>query len=211
MADKDIQKGDQVSWQWSSGRPGGTAAEIATEGEIAIQSKRGNTIKKNADADNPAVHIERPGNDVVKRASELDVEEKKSGPPQGAHAEKTEEKQTNGTDQKEDESRKGEKRKHDHDDVDTDAANNNAKTNGEKSHPTDPDSGEKDAKKQKTNGSSSSAPKQPEEAAQKKKPGRPKKGDEKPKPSAASGDKKDSKTRGPVNGDTVGSRTRSKT
>ncbi|KAI9693565.1 MAG: hypothetical protein M1820_009131 [Bogoriella megaspora] len=75
MADKEIKEGDEVSWQWSGGRPGGTAAEVAKEGEVAIQSHRGNTIKKNAEPDNPAVHVERPGNDVVKKASELDVEE----------------------------------------------------------------------------------------------------------------------------------------
>jgi hypothetical protein len=40
--------------------------------------KHDNTIKKNAAPDNPAVHIERSGNDVVKRASELNVEEKAS-------------------------------------------------------------------------------------------------------------------------------------
>ena len=50
-----------------------------TEGEIAIKTKRGNTVKKNAEPDNPAVHIERSGNDVVKRASELTVEQKASG------------------------------------------------------------------------------------------------------------------------------------
>jgi hypothetical protein len=68
-----------VSWQWGSGAPGGTVAEVAKEGEIAIESKKGNTIKKNADPENPAVHVERSGNDVVKRASELNVEEKADG------------------------------------------------------------------------------------------------------------------------------------
>ncbi|KAI9759804.1 MAG: hypothetical protein M4579_002103 [Chaenotheca gracillima] len=72
MADKNIKEGDEVSWQWSGGRPGGKAAKVKGEGEIAIKSKRGNTIKKNASPDNPAVHISRPGNDVVKRATELD-------------------------------------------------------------------------------------------------------------------------------------------
>ncbi|KAI9813725.1 MAG: hypothetical protein M1832_006098 [Thelocarpon impressellum] len=87
MADKNIKEGDEVSWKWSGGRPGGTVAETATEGEIAITSKRGNTIKKNASADNPAVHISRPGNDVVKRASELDKEgesKKEQEEPNGA-------------------------------------------------------------------------------------------------------------------------------
>ncbi|KAI4150796.1 MAG: hypothetical protein L6R39_002165 [Caloplaca ligustica] len=74
-----------VSWAYGGGRPGGEVAEKKDEGEIAIQSKRGNTIKRNADPDNPAVHITRPGNDVVKRQSELDVEEKTAeGGDQGA-------------------------------------------------------------------------------------------------------------------------------
>lgn len=68
-----------VSWSWGNGQPEGKVAEVAKEGEIAIQSNRGNTIKKNADPEDPAVHIERPGNDVVKRASELEIEEKKNG------------------------------------------------------------------------------------------------------------------------------------
>lgn len=68
-----------VSWNWSGGQPSGTVAETKTEGEIAIKSKRGNTIKKNASPSNPAVHVSRSGNDVVKRASELQVDEKASG------------------------------------------------------------------------------------------------------------------------------------
>lgn len=68
-----------VSWKWGNGAPSGEVAEIATEGEIAIQSNKGNTIKKNASAEDPAVHITRPGNDVVKRAHELTVEEKGEG------------------------------------------------------------------------------------------------------------------------------------
>lgn len=54
-------------------------AETKQEGEIAIETKRGNTVKKKAEPGNPAVHIERSGNDVVKRASELKVEQKGSG------------------------------------------------------------------------------------------------------------------------------------
>ena len=68
-----------VSWNWGSGAPGGTVAEKKTSGEVAIKSKRGNTIKKNAEPGNPAIHIERSGNDVVKKASELNVEKKGSG------------------------------------------------------------------------------------------------------------------------------------
>ncbi|KAI8631523.1 hypothetical protein F5Y19DRAFT_424074 [Xylariaceae sp. FL1651] len=78
MATKTPEKGDKVSWNWGGGAPGGKVAETKDKGEIAIKSKRGNTIKKNASPDNPAVHVERSGNDVVKRASELTVEEKAS-------------------------------------------------------------------------------------------------------------------------------------
>lgn len=74
-----IEASNTVSWQWGSGAPSGTVAEVAKEGEVAIESHRGNTIKKNAEPDNPAVHVERSGNDVVKKASELEVEEKADG------------------------------------------------------------------------------------------------------------------------------------
>lgn len=60
-------------------------AETKESGEIAIKSKRGNTIKKNASHDNPAVHVERSGNDVVKRASELTVEARASGSKSGGN------------------------------------------------------------------------------------------------------------------------------
>jgi hypothetical protein len=48
------------------------------EGEAAIESKKGNTITKSAMPNDPAVHVTRPGNDVVKNASELEVEEPKA-------------------------------------------------------------------------------------------------------------------------------------
>ncbi|KAF3007420.1 hypothetical protein E8E13_002977 [Curvularia kusanoi] len=73
------RKGDKVSWNWGSGQPGGEVAEVKEKGEIAIESNRGNTIKKNAEPENPAVHIERSGNDVVKRASELQIDKKAEG------------------------------------------------------------------------------------------------------------------------------------
>ena len=68
-----------ASWSWNGAQPGGEVAEKKTEGEVSIQSKRGNTIKKSAQPNDPAIHLSRPGNDVVKNASELQVDEKKSG------------------------------------------------------------------------------------------------------------------------------------
>lgn len=65
-----------VSWQWSGNRPEGQVAEVAKEGEVSIESNRGNTITMEAEPENPAVHIARPGNDVVKKASELEIEDK---------------------------------------------------------------------------------------------------------------------------------------
>jgi len=79
MPSEEPEKGDKVSWNWGNGAPGGTVAETKHEGEVAITSKRGNKIKKNAEPDNPAVHVERSGNDVVKKASELNVEKKAGG------------------------------------------------------------------------------------------------------------------------------------
>jgi hypothetical protein len=83
-----------VSWKWgASGRPSGEVAEVATEGELSVTSNKGNVIKKNADPEDPAVHIARSGNDVVKRAHEVDVEEKANGdkPAEDETAEEEEE------------------------------------------------------------------------------------------------------------------------
>ncbi|KAI1642392.1 uncharacterized protein F4817DRAFT_353089 [Daldinia loculata] len=73
------EEGDKVSWNWGGGAPGGTVAETKEQGAIEIKTQRGNTVKRKADASNPAVRIERSGNDVVKRASELTIDEKKKG------------------------------------------------------------------------------------------------------------------------------------
>ncbi|KNZ77618.1 hypothetical protein J132_04985 [Termitomyces sp. J132] len=67
MADKNIH---EVSWKWGASEPTGTVAEMKTEGKLEIETK-GKLVHKNADPSNPAVHVERAGNDVVKRASEL--------------------------------------------------------------------------------------------------------------------------------------------
>ncbi|KAF8531058.1 hypothetical protein BDD12DRAFT_45054 [Trichophaea hybrida] len=73
MADKNIKEGDEVSWKWGGGAPSGVVKEIKTEGKLEIESK-GKLVHKNADPSNPAVHVAREGNDVVKRASELTKE-----------------------------------------------------------------------------------------------------------------------------------------
>ena len=50
-----------VSWSWGSGQPGGKVAEVKEHGEIAIESHRGNTIKKNADPARRAVMLDAYG------------------------------------------------------------------------------------------------------------------------------------------------------
>ncbi|KAL9098807.1 MAG: hypothetical protein Q9163_005595 [Psora crenata] len=77
MAKDLAEVGDRASWDWNSAQPEGEVSEKKTEGEVSIQSKRGNTIKKSAQPDDPAIKLSRPGNDVVKNQSELQVEEKK--------------------------------------------------------------------------------------------------------------------------------------
>ncbi|OCF37826.1 hypothetical protein I317_05373 [Kwoniella heveanensis CBS 569] len=73
---EELKKGDEVSWNWGSGQPSGKVAEIVEEGKAEVKSNKGNTISKNASEDDPAVVIERSGNNVVKRAHELnEVEE----------------------------------------------------------------------------------------------------------------------------------------
>ncbi|KAF2814209.1 uncharacterized protein BDZ99DRAFT_354724, partial [Mytilinidion resinicola] len=62
------------SWQWGGSKPSGTVAEVKEHGDLSIQSNKGNTITKNASPDDPAVHLAREGNDVVKRAHELTVD-----------------------------------------------------------------------------------------------------------------------------------------
>ncbi|MCJ1403110.1 hypothetical protein MMC11_006333 [Xylographa trunciseda] len=79
MPSETPEKGDQVSWNYGGSKPSGEVAEKKTEGEVAVTSKKGNTIKRKGEPENPAVHIAREGNDVVKKQSELTVEEKAGG------------------------------------------------------------------------------------------------------------------------------------
>ena len=68
-----------ASWSWNGSHPSGEVAEKKTEGDLAITSSRGNTIKAPGSPNNPAVHLARSGNDVVKKQSDLDVESKGDG------------------------------------------------------------------------------------------------------------------------------------
>ncbi|WWC71677.1 uncharacterized protein I206_105635 [Kwoniella pini CBS 10737] len=71
----NLNKGDEVSWNWGSGQPSGKVSDIIEEGKAEVKSKKGNTISKNSSKDDPAIIIERSGNNVVKRAHELNETE----------------------------------------------------------------------------------------------------------------------------------------
>ncbi|KAF3200479.1 hypothetical protein TWF192_001195 [Orbilia oligospora] len=63
-----------AQWNWGQGHPSGTVTEVADHGSLSIQSSNGNTITRNAEPSNPAVHLQQDsGTDVVKRASELEI------------------------------------------------------------------------------------------------------------------------------------------
>merc|ERR1711939_562057 len=116
MADKEIKEGDEVSWQWSGGRPGGVASEVKEQGEMTMETKRGNEVKKSAEPDNPAVKVDREGHDVVKKASELEVEEE--GPNHKEDGEKQDDKDEQDKDEKKEEEEKKDEDKKDEDEVD---------------------------------------------------------------------------------------------
>merc|ERR1712072_309836 len=130
MADKEIKEGDEVSWQWSGGRPGGVASEVKEQGEMTMETKRGNEVKKNAEPDNPAVKVDREGHDVVKKASELEVEEE--GPNHKEDGDKQ--------DDKKDEENKDEEKKEGEDKKDEDK---NEADGEEKKDSEEPQAGEK--------------------------------------------------------------------
>ena len=135
-------------------------------GEVSVISHRGNEIKKTGDESNPAVHIERSGNDVVKKASELNIEEKASATvePEKKDEDKNMKEKNGDGKENEDEAKAGGKRK----------AEEQVGAGKKEDEKTDADAkkeDEKDVKKQKVaNGASKDA---------KKGPGRPKSNGEK--------------------------------
>ena len=79
-----------ASWSWNGSHPSGEVAEKKTDGDLAIKSSRGNTIKAPGSPSDPAVHLARPGNDVVKKQSDLDLESKGDGQPSDKAVDKAE-------------------------------------------------------------------------------------------------------------------------
>ena len=71
------EEGDVVSWKWAGGQPQGKVVDVKT-GETQISTKNGNTVARHGTDANPAMKIvsETTGSTVLKKASEIDVQEK---------------------------------------------------------------------------------------------------------------------------------------
>jgi len=176
MSEQQVEKGDQVSWKWGSSKPSGEVGEVSKKDAISIGTANGNTVTRKADAEDPAVHVAREGNDVVKRAHELTIEEKANGKSDstenGAKSTEAGEKQAESTNKAADKA------------GDAKAGADEAKPREKRAPSEDSDETEDKkvaedteepaAKKQKTNGSDK---KQNGDSAAKKGRGRPKKAD----------------------------------
>ena len=69
-----------VTYAWGSGQPGGTVTQVESNAPVTMETKNGNEVKKQGEESNPALYIARDGHDVVKKASEVEVEEKSDKP-----------------------------------------------------------------------------------------------------------------------------------
>ncbi|EPQ29473.1 uncharacterized protein PFL1_03228 [Pseudozyma flocculosa PF-1] len=68
----ELSEGDKVSWKWGQGHPKGEVKDVV-DGKAEVKTKRGNTVTKNGDDEDPAVVIHtESGSDAIKKASELD-------------------------------------------------------------------------------------------------------------------------------------------
>jgi len=173
MADKEIKEGDEVSWQWSGGRPGGVASEVKEQGEMTMETKRGNEVKKNAEPDNPAVKVDREGHDVVKKASELEVEEE--GPNHKEDGEKQDDKDEQDKDEKKEEEEKKDEDKKDEDknEVDGEEKKDSEEPQAGEKRKADDDEEKKDESEPKKAKKDEAEPKENGEKPAPKKKGRP--------------------------------------
>lgn len=202
-----------ASWNWNGSAPSGTVAEKKDEGEVAVQSKRGNTIKKAAKPDDPAVHLARPGNDVVKNQSELNVEEKKAddGADDKKGEDKDEGKKEEATNGEAESAKTGEKRKaEDEAEAEGEPEAKKAKARGRpKGSAASTPAKKAEPKKPAEKKSKPAAAEKPADSpTEKKKAGRPKKeGGAAPKAKNETKAKKTEKPKAPATG--IGKRTRS--
>ncbi|PHH86056.1 hypothetical protein CDD83_10817 [Cordyceps sp. RAO-2017] len=62
--------GDTVSWNWGNGQPEGKVLDVKAD-KATIETKRGNEVSRNGDAEDPAVVIDTGKSKAVKSAHEL--------------------------------------------------------------------------------------------------------------------------------------------
>lgn len=65
-----VQVGDHVAWKWGGGMAEGHVSEVS-DTKMVKETKPGVDITRNGEPDNPALFIERDGNNVVKKQSEV--------------------------------------------------------------------------------------------------------------------------------------------
>lgn len=68
--EEDVNKGDHVAWKWGGGMAEGHVQEVSTD-KMTRETKKGVEVTRNGDKSNPALYIERDGNNVVKKQSEV--------------------------------------------------------------------------------------------------------------------------------------------
>lgn len=65
-----VGEGDHVAWKWGGGMADGVVAEVS-DSKMVHETKPGVNVTRNGEPDNPALYIERDGNNVVKKQSEV--------------------------------------------------------------------------------------------------------------------------------------------
>lgn len=55
-----------MSWKWGQGHPSGTVKDVVDD-TAEVKTKRGNTVKKDGDEENPAVVLNTGQSDAVKK------------------------------------------------------------------------------------------------------------------------------------------------
>ncbi|KAI8903475.1 hypothetical protein DFJ77DRAFT_469440 [Powellomyces hirtus] len=66
-----IEEGSRVAWNWGNGHVEGTVAQVSND--TLEKNIKGKHITRKGTDDNPALYIERSGNNVLKKASEVHV------------------------------------------------------------------------------------------------------------------------------------------
>lgn len=64
-----LKEGDEVSWKWGQGHPTGEVKDVV-DGTAEVKTKRGNTVKKDGDEENPAVVLNTGQSDAIKKVSQ---------------------------------------------------------------------------------------------------------------------------------------------